>query len=299
MIRFIDKQVTCIKLEEYNRGELAGSVANNKKSEDVLFIYSESEYYGFSTYETIQNKYGNNGIIIEKFVVKNNIFTDLANMFKRYKALKYIPIFNDDMALICFAYQYSDKMVERIENAFTYLEMNEDILFLEEFYPQIEKICLYGFNEFSFRFYQILIQKKYSVQVFGEKWNHFLPDLNNDNKVQGDYENIPIEKIMNIYAEGTGLIWNENKITFEWRFVFAILKANLFYKMEKWKNYLVNRNIFAFTMIFPDFRELDFCSPDETYRFRMGLHNELDCINTKNEFIVQQITKCWCKGGGY
>lgn len=290
MIRFKDIEVESIELGTYNKKRMLKHLKINAENKFAL-IFDKDQYYGFSTYESIAKCHGDNGIIRKKYVLHNgnDLFMDLNQLFDDKENIAYIPVFNTDMRLVCWAYQYSDTMVELVEKAFYFLE-KKHYLFLENIEPYIKKIFIYDFNEFAFRLYNALEKRCLLVEVDGKRWN----DLYSERYVHSEIKSNDIspESVFYVYAEGK----EGERCGWSWRFMYAVMKVNLFYKMDEWKNYLLGKNIAAYTMIFPDFSELDYYTKDEAYRNKMGIRNEATIIDIKDPQIVQQIEKCWKDG---
>lgn len=301
MIRFIDKEVTCIGLEKYKRDWLFRYFLDGNKT-DIVLIYNGSEYYGMTTYKSVLARTGEDGIIREKYIVREGtgLFADLREMFSRIpEENAYIPVFNSDMQLLYFAFEENTKIMTAIEEtAFPFLEQEEKGLLIEQLYPQIKKVCIYDFNEFAFRFYRILKQRNFPVQVFGEKWSVFFPELYEREQIR--FGDAVSEGIMNVYAEGTGNGTEDGaeKVIHAtdgaWKFLLDIMTANVLCKLTELRDELCQKGIAAFTMIFPDFTELREYSLDEFYR-----HERLIVItgtlNITNECMKEQVRKCWCK----
>ena len=213
MIRFADMETGYIQLEMYNRDNLLYYLLkniNNRGEADIVLVYDQDEYYGLVTYDSVLNRYGNDGIINLKYNVRpeNDIFEDLQNLFdneaEKIKSMLCIPVFDINKKLVYFAYDDNWSVDIRImQSALSFIEHSKECLFINELFPHIEKVCIYDFNELAFRFYKILKRKNISVEVFGEKWSILLPDIYVSQ--QSGSESVLTEKVMNVYAEGTAI----------------------------------------------------------------------------------------------
>ena len=312
MIRFADMETGYIQLEMYDRDNLLYyflNNINNRGEADIVLVYDQDEYYGLATYDSILNRYGNDGIINLKYNVRpeNDIFEDLQNLFDKeaeiIKSVVWIRVFDINMALVYFAYDDIWSVDIRImQSALSFFEHNKECLFINELYPNIEKVCIYDFNELAFRFYKILKRKNISVEVFGEKWSILFPDIYVSQ--QSGSESVLTEKVMNVYAEGTAIQKKriEKGVGYwfgggEWSFILDIMRANYFHRANLLKKELCEKNILTKTMIFPAFEELNFYTIDEYYRHQVGLTNEfpVELLKKKQAIIVQQVKKCWAK----
>lgn len=314
MIRFADMETGYIQLEMYNRDNFLHYFLQNintRGEADIVLVYDQDEYYGLATYDSVLNRYGNDGIINLKYKVRpeNDIFEDLQNLFdkeaEKIKSVLCIPVFDINMELVYFAYDDIWSVDIRImQSALSFFEHNKECLFINELYPNIEKVCIYDFNELAFRFYKILKRKNISVEVFGEKWRVLLPDIYK--RHQNGSESVLTEKVMNIYAEGTAIQKKrkESGVGYwfgggEWSFILDMMIANYFHKANLLKKEFSEKNILTKTMIFPAFEELDFYTIDEYYRHQVALTNEfpVGLLKKRQPIVVQQVEKCWAKNG--
>lgn len=310
MIRFLNKVVESIEFDTYHKSKILKSLLEKKKNskdEEIILIYKNNKYFGYVTYDSIK-KSSNNGIIRHKYVLmqEHDLFSDLYKIFNKMKSLEgenYIPIFDADMQIKCFAYLYtrSVKINGIVEYALPFFEQNENCLFIEKLFPEIEKVEIYDFNEIAFRLYKILERRKIPVEVYGDKWNIFYPKKYIKRYVKS--KNISDERIMRIYAECTSLILKKtdsNHIGYDLGkqlyVLLDILKANIFEEFGNLKRYLLQRNILALTVFFPSWEELEFYTADEYFRHIIGLNNETYyLLENKNTLVEQQMYKCLYK----
>lgn len=299
MIRFFDTEAVSIELEQYDRDEilqyfLRGGI-------EPVLIYNQAEYYGLATYKSVLKRSGENGILLEKYEMcpKSDLFSDLYAIFKETSSdIEYIPVFRADMQLLYFAYEFDINLNGMEDAIFTFLEHERECLFLEDLYPQIKKVCIYDFNEFAFRFYKVLKARNFPVEVFGEKWQLFYPELYEREQVR--FGTAVYEGIMNIYAEGTAAVPKKRgagkagyQIGETWEFLWNIVTANSLFYVEKLKRYLREKKVLAFTMLFPCLEELDDYSVDEYYRHTQRI-DPYSIGLQQNRRDLEQINKCWC-----
>lgn len=217
---------------------------------------------------------------------EDDLFIELYRLFDDEDKDVYIPILNTDMQLVCLAYQYTDLWIERVEKAFRLLE-SRNYPFIEDLGPQIRKVRIFDMNEFAFRLYNILKSRHALVEIKGKRWRDLCPKIYKSDGIQSD--DIQSENVYEVYAERIPCGWT-------WRFMYAILRTNFFREIDNWRNCLLGKGIIAYTMIFPDFSELDFYTEDEAYRNKLGIRNEAATLDLKDQRIVQQIEKCWKDG---
>lgn len=305
MIRFFNEKIVCIDLKEYDRDKLLNDFISNNLDAIVL-LYDKDEYYGYITYESIINNRYDNGIFNKKFIVNNKgtLFQDLYSFFGNNVIEKeLVPIFSKDMKLILFAYQYYSETTNTIENyALSFLEEFGNALFIRDIYPWVEKVCIFDFNEYAFRFYNILKKRGIPVEVVGEKWTMLYPEALESNV---ECEKALDRRTMNIYAEGTANIvrrykWKpqDNDIKDAWSFIIEIINANVLHEIKKLKYELLEKKISTLSMIFPVFQDLENCTADEYYRHMMEIVPGNPKLDVKNENIKKQVIKCWCKKSG-
>lgn len=311
MIRFLDKEAACIQKEMYERDRFFRyflDVRSHKaEGYEIVLVYQGEEYYGYVTYESVLRREGEEGIILEKYVMAQDedLFSGLRQFFDcGIGETGYLPVFDSTMRLVYFAYQYKTSIVDLMEkDFFPIMENGGDLLFLRELYPQAEKVRIYDFNEWAYRLFCILRSRQIPVEVFGEKWEVFCPGIHESSQVQ--YGDIPAEKTMSIYAEGTGHWMHERGFGYpgydldgSWDFLMDIIRVNVLRELDKLKMELQEKGVRALTMIFPSFDELGHYTLDEFYRNRMGIQLEIAFLNEEDSLVSEQVLKCWCREGG-
>lgn len=312
MIRFLDTEVFTIDKNDYDRDQLFGYFLNRRSSKDkngieLVLLYEGTEYYGLATYESLLKRSGKDGIHTQKYVMgsQEELFAGLQHVFDESpQNAGYIPVFNKDMQLLYFAYQYVGEQVYIEKYAFSLFDSREDALFVKDLYPQIEKVSIYDFNEWAYRFYKALKARNFPVEVFGEKWQMLCPEIYEKDGMQN--AGGIAEHIMNIYAEGNqsvmqaqgfGKLGYKLNIYASWRIIFELVKANSVYEMDKLKKEVEKKGIYAQLMLFPEFSQLKFYTTDEYVRNSLCICLESGPLVETKPLAVQQINKCWCKEG--
>lgn len=311
MIRFMDKEVICLQLESYDRDKMFRYFLNikncgRKGMGEIALIYDGEEYVGLATYSSVLNRKGENGILIGKYVMlhSEDLFCGLNHIFREKEGeMEYIPVFDKNGQLLYFAYEYEELSIEAMErNVLPLLEAGK-ALPIRDLYPGIEKICIYDFNEWAYRFYKILKARNFQVEVFGEKWATLFPKVYQEDRIK--FGEVLAERIMNIYAEGKNALLDESypdsgyklNICDAWGMVFDIAEAMLLSEYDRLKKDLRKKRAMVLTMIFPDIRRIGFRTADEFYRNKIGLLLERGDLNGSDPMVVRQVDKCWDKEG--
>lgn len=313
MIRFMDAEVFCIDLSDYDRNEMFHYFLSKKNDEDsngieIILIYNGAEYYGLATYDSVLKRHGEDGILTEKCVVEQEetLFVDLHRIFdKKPEDTQYVPVFNKNMEILYFAYQRNTRRMEVVEKyAFPYLEQNEESFFLIDLYPSIEKVRIYDFNEWAFRFYMILKKRNVPVEVFGEQWNILCPRIYENDYIRSG--NVLAEHIFNIYAEGDQRFLvpvNQGKPGYifygydNWAIVAELLQVNIMSEINMLKQKIRDRGVIALSMYFPRFDQMERYTSDELARANLQINPERDGLNWDMPLVRQQVQKCWCHEG--
>lgn len=313
MVRFMDAEVFCIDLSDFDRNEMFHYFLSRKNDKDsngieIVLIYNGAEYYGLATYESILKRHGEDGILTERCVLEqeDTLFADLHRIFEKNPIdTQYVPVFNCNMEILYFAYQYNTEWMELIEKyAFPYLEHNEESFSFKDLYPFIEKVCIYDYNELAFRFYKILKKWDVPVEVFGEKWKILCPLIYGNDHIR--YGNVLAEHIFNIYAEGNKHFpepENNGKLGYKlygydnWKVVEELLQANVMYEINMLKERIRDSGVTALSMYFPRFDQMEHYTADEFFRANLKINPERDGLNWSMPLVRQQVQKCWCHEG--
>ncbi|MCI9446025.1 MAG: hypothetical protein HFH36_01275 [Lachnospiraceae bacterium] len=309
MIRFLDKEVACIGIESYERDKMLLYFLNRKseagkRETEIVLVYDGAEYFGFATYDSVLGRKGENGILISKYIhtQEEELFCGLHRIFEdESEEAEYVPVFDKDMQLLYFAYQYESIPAQTLEKyVFPLLENYLETFQVKDLYPDTKKISIYDFNEAAFQFYNILKKQAFPVEVFGEKWAMLCPQIYEKHQIK--FGETLSHQVLNIYAEGSSARVQENRYGrpgYElsvgdcWGVVFDIGEAVVFSELEKLKLHLHEKGLVALTMIFPDLRRLGYRTADEFYRNKESVSIGTVGLNEQNPLIVQQIQKCW------
>lgn len=123
MIRFLDKEVACIGIESYERDKMLLYFLNRKseagkRETEIVLVYDGAEYFGFATYDSVLGRKGENGILISKYIhtQEEELFCGLHRIFEdESEEAEYVPVFDKDMQLLYFAYQYESIPAQTLE----------------------------------------------------------------------------------------------------------------------------------------------------------------------------------------
>lgn len=229
MIRFLDTEVFSIQKSEVSRSYVRKYFFREGHMDDILVVYDGETYVGYVTYDSFLHMAGSEDgegyIFREKYVVTPNddiMWADLKEIFAKEdfkNAL--LPMFNAQGEMLYLAYddkengnQIRQNLIESVLNELE--EIEDDILrdFFLAVYSKTRGVRIYNLNEWGYRFYKVMADCGYHMEVWGEKWEVLYPAL-----VSGQGEEdvfVPETAFLNVYAEGTAAAcpWNlsERKI---------------------------------------------------------------------------------------
>lgn len=267
MVRLIDCEAYAIEKTEITRMKLL-SFFCNKHTDDLIIVYFRGRYEGVISYSYLLNNVSDNtddAIIKEKYVFKTNnvnMFTDLAQQFKK-SGVPLITIIDEKGQILYFAYWDDSSEYECIELVLKKLEVDrgEQKFFVEDVYPNVKKIRIENLNEYAFRFYSILKQRKFPVEVCGEKWKVLFPNI-----CVEETEMVPDNNVLTIYADGVAATGMSTSVDVkrQWYCVIAMGEMMRNYITEKYRAYFENIGVKCLTMYFPN--EAPNSTTDEVYR---------------------------------
>ena len=267
MVRLIDCEVYAVESVDITRLGLLSFFCNNH-TDELVAVYSGGKYEGVISYSYLLNCASDNiddAIIKEKYICKAknaSMFTDLSRQFKECgKPL--ITILDEYGQILYFAFWDESYEYESIELVLRKLETNrgEQEFFVNDIYPNVKKVRIENLNEYAFRFYKILKQRKFPVEVCGEKWKVFFPDIYTE---QTDM--IPDNNVLKIYADGVAATGMSTAIDIrkQWDCVIAMELMMHNYITEKYREYFESIGVKCLTAYFP--LEAPNSTADEVYR---------------------------------
>lgn len=251
MIRFIDGEAGQIEKRDIDRNMLFTYLYKTDPKRAVVLVYDEGEFYGTICFKTLANSSPDDLMsycVKDKYIYVPNDVNMLSHIHAILASteLPFIPVFNERDELLYFAEEVERDYVGYkgiLEN----LEKRQVKFFLKEIYPHIKGVRIHGFNEYAFRFYNILHRYAIPTEVVGRKWEIFFP-----NYMESKLEETE-STIMNIYAEGNGYFLDLTpEIYFQnWSFLIVIGCVNHLYVTEQYRKKFRNMGINIFTMRFP------------------------------------------------
>ncbi|MFP3154972.1 adenylyltransferase/cytidyltransferase family protein [Lachnospiraceae bacterium ZAX-1] len=187
MIRFCDMEVWVMNddIEDIEcrregvRDELFYFFHQEGNEDKILFVNNEcNEFQGLITYRLLLEaitKDSNHYIQREFVKADEQLFYHAKQCFATNPNIQYLPVLDKNNDVIYFCYNdYLTGVYDRIEACLTGFESKDQYLFIEDVYPNIEQVCIHGFNEWAFRIYHILKKRNVSVSVYGEQWELLL-----------------------------------------------------------------------------------------------------------------------------
>lgn len=275
VVRLVDCEVYAVDKSEITRISLL-SFFCDKHTDDFVAVYSQGRYEGVISYSYLLSKASDDIdelIIREKYVCganNANMFTDLSQQFKK-SGVPLITIVDMTGQILYLAYWDDSWEYECIEQVLEKLEANrgEQKFFVEDIYPNVKKVRIDNLNEYAFRFYTILKQRKFPVEVCGEKWKLLFPDIYAE-----ETEIVPDNNVLKIYADGvksTGMSTPAD-VRSQWYCVIAMGLMMRNYITEKYRAYFETIGVKCLTAYFPD--EAPNSTVDEVYRFQAQVRPE-------------------------
>lgn len=172
------------------------------------------------------------------------MFSYIQKMFSECNSQEGILI-EKDGELTCLAYddwrQYEE--INRINYCMDRLQENPH-LFLKEIF-HIEGVYLYGFNEWSYKFYNILCLHHMPVKAIGDKWDLFCP-LRRETEMPSE------ELCMKVNAEGINCelgLGESSSIIQHWEFLWEIVSKNETYWEQYYREAFRRKRKFPFLLL--------------------------------------------------
>ncbi len=200
MIRFCDKEVITLTLEEYrafDKIQLAMYLMDEKSKDCPILLYDDaSKYYGMLSYESCCS---DEAIVRTYFVVGKSFWNDAKKYFAQ-NPNEEMPVFDANMNLLSFCYFDKNNYSELFTSLNSLGELTSDMkVSLLDIYAA-KLICIHDFNELAWNLYQVFVKYGYPVFVIGEGWEWF--GISNEYNQDSYFMNHK----MYIYAEGRGYI---------------------------------------------------------------------------------------------
>jgi succinate dehydrogenase flavin-adding protein (antitoxin of CptAB toxin-antitoxin module) len=199
IIRFYDKEVYAIQLNDYTRSQLIIFFLNNH-FQSIITVYNENHWVGSICYRDIL-RYEK----LEQAICRDMVFLDESVFKKAHEILEWdihqiLPVFNHSGELDCFCY-LDEKTGEEADSLMNLEKAIDKSIWIQDIYPDIKTVWIHGMNEYAYRFYLLCKRKNIHICLWDEKWK-LLDDFE---KVKNDNEaEYPDYAVLKIYAEGTG-----------------------------------------------------------------------------------------------
>ena len=276
MLRFCDSEVYIMYEETITRSELFSFFCSTGQSTSIIVVLNNEDIFqGIITYDLLLN--GSEGAKLiqkESVVLNGEIWANAKRLFENNNEMIYLPIFNDQNELIYFCYNDSCNSKERaIDYTFNSMEQSQDYIFIQELYPRIQVVCIHDFNEWAYRLYNILKVRGIPVVTVGVKWKVFGIIEASELSQYPDYS------VLNVYAEGTELVFEERDRARKDRFrpclgfdfMLVIAQMNTLY-VDSLMQQKTNGSFFQCSI--PWFSQLSNYSLSEFHRFKTCFHLE-------------------------
>ena len=283
MIRFCMKRVKKIEYSEITNKENALFFAEHKNN-GVLAVYKHEELKGIITYALFTA--GEMQIQAEKVFMDQNVFEQAHMAFNKNKELVLLPVIYNG-GIICFCYDNAKASYAyfQINAILDYYEKGDNIFCLQEQYEEVKRVRLIGFNEWTYRLYQIFKKADLTIDVNGALWD--CVNIFSSKGYVADHE------IFTVYGEGTSSFYQSNVYN-EFSFLCPIAHADkvaLEYKLKK--EYSPKFENFYVCLI-PKANELDRINLDEQIRMKLGISTidlERNMMSPYREIYTHQFEK--------
>lgn len=200
MIRFCDKEVSCVIQNEIDREGLMSYFLSGHRGELVCVLNKEGKFAGTITYASLLGKEISGAIKPEYVVLDENIWKNGRIYFKGYKKgfdkTALLPVLNSEGELLCFAWE-DDQANREIRMLDELMELDGDnVLGFRDVYPEYDCVTIHECNELAYYFVKYLEKSEIPVRVTGMLWDG----------LGIKKEEVALEhKTLEVYAEGTGV----------------------------------------------------------------------------------------------
>ena len=201
MIRFCDKEVNCIMINELNRSVLFSYFLNGHRDEIICVLDETGAYYGIINYNMLlKNQDIHDAVSRTHVTIGETMWQEARTYFfyyeKTFGEIPLLPVVDSSGNLLCFAYEdeYANRQVRMLRE----LTENEELLQFYDIYPKYDCVTIHECNELAWYFAKYLQKIGVPVRVEGIMWSFF-----------DEWETFDCLEYRNytIYAEGT---WQKN-----------------------------------------------------------------------------------------
>lgn len=308
MIRFLDKEVYTI----FRGGEIKWKdlwrlffKSELLTTDIILVLDDEGEFYGIITYRMLIKYREIEECIQKEFVyLDDNIWDGAAGIFEENEEILYLPVLNKEKQIEYFCWR--DELYGKPREILNEIGNREDTLFIQDIYPQVKALYIYGFNEIAYLLFETALKKRFAVRIVGEREKWYSQSKvkeyfsSKDNQVEyADYERY------NFYAEGTEPVRDisareyfekpyeslEKELTLIWNLgIINTLKDEL----ELAKD-LSEEGVHVGVFKVPQYDDLKWHSDEEIIRHNMQQFECEDVIEPRDEFVKKQFYEVYGK----
>lgn len=183
MIRFCDKEVCCIKVNEMDRQQILDYFLNVNRKDPVCVLDEKGKFAGSITYSSILGRELQEAINTECMILGLTTWEEGRKCFERcpvqFGGITMIPVIDKERNLLCFVYQ-DDEANRELRMLDELMEYKSALTFLD-LYPEYSNVTVYGCNELAYAFVMYLKKMGIPVSVKGELWKNII----NSNFVKG------------------------------------------------------------------------------------------------------------------
>ncbi len=206
MLRFCDREISCVEYEALNRNELRAYFLSGHLNEIVCVYDNCCTWEGFrgriTFYSLIQSVDVYDAIQQDYVILDENIWENARTYFKYRKDFNeeasILPVLDSSYQLLCFAYQ--DKTADRQLRMLRELDEISKAPGFKALYPEYDCVEIHGCNELAYALAEYLRKRNIPVILKGSMWEYF-ENMCGELQDQGEYETLEYLKFK-IHAEG-------------------------------------------------------------------------------------------------
>lgn len=310
MIRFLDKEVyTIFKGGGVKWKDLWGLFLKKEllTTDIILVLDDEGEFYGIITYRMLV-KYGEIEECIQKEFVylDDNIWDGAARIFEENEDILYLPVLNRENQIEYFCWQEDPFLMRKPREILDEIGNREDTLFIQDIYPQVKALYIYGFNEIAYLLFKAALKKRFAVRIVGEREKWYSQTKakeyfsSKDNQIEyADYERY------NFYAEGTEPVRDISASEYfekpyksldkELALIWELGMINIFKDELELAKDLSEEGVHVGVFKVPDYGDLKWHSDEEIIRHNMQQIEYEEVTEPRDEFVKKQFYEVYGK----
>lgn len=271
----------------------------------ILVLDDEGEFYGIITYRMLVKYCEIEECIQKEFVyLDDNIWNGAAGIFEENEDILYLPVLNRENQIEYFCWR--DESFKKPREILNEIGNREDTLFIQDIYPQVKALYIYGFNEIAYFLFETALKKRFAVRIVGEREKWYSQTKakeyfsSKDNQVEyADYERY------NFYAEGTEAVREvsaseyfekpykslDKELTLIWTLGGINMQKD---ELELAKD-LREEGVHVGVFKVPGIDDLKWLSDEEIIRHNMQQIECEDVIEPRDEFVKKQFYEVYGK----